>query len=146
MKDERQKFSEDRKSFFRILGKPEVIASLALILSFFLTWFSNPIFSVPAYKISRMLEFVSIPQPVHLILNTVSFLIPIGGLVIILLAIIKKSTATVAMIVGMLPIIMIVVLYFYNHFILKQLALGSVMAVIAAVVLLITGALKSPGF
>ncbi len=54
----------------------------------------------------------------------------------------KKSTSTVAMLVGMLPIIIIVVLFFNNRFILKQLGPGSILAVIAAIVLLITGAIK----
>jgi len=142
MKDDRQKLSEAKKSFFRIFWKPEVVASLVLILAFFLSWFSNPIFSVPAYKISRVLEFFSISQPIFFILTVLTFLIPVGGLIIIMFSILNKSTSTVAMLVGMLPIIIIVVLFFNNRFILKQLGPGSILTVIAAIVLLITGAIK----
>jgi hypothetical protein len=45
----------------------------------------------------------------------------------------------------MLPIILILVLLFYNRFVLEQLALGSITALVCALTLLITGALKPPG-
>lgn len=124
----------------------QVTAALMLIISFFLTWFRNPIFSIPGYKISRLLIFISIPQPIDFILNTVAFLIPIGGLAIIILTLINKSAATVSMITGMFPIILIVVLLFHHRFILEQLAVGSIITLICGPVLLLTGALKSPGY
>jgi len=123
----------------------QAAAALMLIISFFLTWFRNPIFSVPGYKISRLLEFISIPQPIDLILNVTAFLIPIGGLATIILTLIKKSAATVSMITGMFPVILMVVLLFHHRYILEQLAVGSVLTLICAPVLLLTGALKSPG-
>jgi hypothetical protein len=123
----------------------QAVTALVLIISFFLTWFRNPIFSVSGCSISRMLAFISTPQPVDLILKMTAFLIPIGGLAIIILTLINKSAATVSMITGMLPIILMLVLLFHHRFILGQLAEGVIMTLICAPVLLICGALKSPG-
>jgi hypothetical protein len=128
-----------------ILIMLQVAAALILIISFFLIWFRNPIFSVPGYNLARLLEFISIPHPIDLILTFVAFLIPVGGLAIIILAHINKSAATVSMMTGMLPIILMVVLYFHHPFITGQLAVGSIMTLICAPVLLICGALESPG-
>jgi hypothetical protein len=123
----------------------QVAAALILIISFFLNWFRNPIFSAPGYNLPRLLEFISIPHPIDLFLTIVAFLIPVGGLAIIILTRINKSAAAISMITGMLPIILMVVLYFHHPFIPGQLATGSIMTLICAPVLLICGALESPG-
>jgi len=134
--------SDSKINFSGILKKPELIASLLLVIAFFLPWFKNPVILIPGYEISKILSFFSIPQPVFFFLLLLTFLLPLGGAIIFILSILNKPVGLFCMITGMLPLVIMVVLYFKTHLVLNQMAGGIFLTIMTAILLLIIGANK----
>jgi hypothetical protein len=133
--------STDQSShFLRVIKKPEVLSSIVLIVAFSLPWFVNPVLTAAGYNIARLLHFINVFQSIAGMITLLVYLIPIGAAVIIILSLFNKSTGPAAMLVGSVPVIIIIVLFFRCRYILYQCRIGILLTLAASLVLLIAGA------
>jgi hypothetical protein len=124
------------------LKNPGFWAAAVLTVSFFLPWLSNPQISAAGYDLEDFLRFFSTLEPVAGIFSVLVYLIPAGGLCIMILVVLKKSSGLLSLITAMGPLVMFVVLILRSPFILSQMQVGMILTLAAALILLITGALE----
>ena len=131
---------EQSSRFYIFFKRMEMTAAVLMIIAFFLPWFSNPIVTSAGYNIKKFLNFFNELQPVAAIISIIVWLAPIGAIVIIIMNALKKSTGTPAMVTGMIPVVMMIVLASKSRYIIPQCTLGVYLTLLAAAGLLLTGA------
>ena len=125
----------------RFYKNPQVWAACVLSLSFFLPWFSNPQLTGSGYNIGGFLRFFSALAPVAGTFTVVAYLVLAGGILILLLNLFGKPTGLISLITAMGPPAMFIALVFRSPLILGQIQFGMILSLLAAAVLLITGAI-----
>jgi uncharacterized protein YacL len=131
---------EQSSRFYNFFKKMEQTAAVLLAIAFFLPWFSNPMVNAAGYNIKNFLVFFKDLQPVSMIVAVIVWLVPIGALIIIVMNAFKKSTGTLAMITGMIPVVVVIVLVFKSRYIIPQCRFGLYLTLLGAAALLLTGA------
>ncbi len=132
--------TDQSNHFLRVVKKPVGVSAIVLIAAFFLPWFANPVLTVAGYNMARLLHFINVFQSIAGMITLLVYLIPIGAAVIIILSLFNKSTGPAAMLVGSVPVILIIVLFFRCRYILHQCRIGILLTLAASLVLLIAGA------
>ena len=125
----------------RFYKNPQVWAAAALVLSFFLPWFSNPQISGSGYNIGGFLRFFSALAPVAGVFTVVAYLVLACGILILILNLYGKPTGLISMIAAMGPPVMFIALLLRSPLIPGQIQFGMILGLLAAAVLLITGAI-----
>ncbi len=126
--------------FYNFFKGIEITAAILLIIAFFLPWFSNPVVTAGGYNIIRFLKFIEAFKPVAMIIAAITILIPVGAVALLIMNALKKSTGFLAMITGMIPMVMMIVLTFKCRYIIPQCRFGLYITLFGAAALLLTGA------
>jgi Na+/proline symporter len=125
----------------RLLTSPQILASLVLILAFFLPWFKSPAFSFTGVQIQEFLHFSDIfardAGVTGFLFKACVYLTPIFALFVIVLAFLRKSTAIAGLVGSLLPFGALGIVLVNSNEILGQMGIGVYMTMIAALALIL---------
>ncbi len=116
---------------------PLKATAAALFVSFFLPWFKIPAaqgtaaysgFSVGAFLKSSGIFGAGF---LGILFQILIFLIPVGAVVVLILALLKRKTEIAALILGLLPFLALIIILFKSNQVLDQLGIGVYLAMVA---------------
>ncbi len=118
---------------------PLLIAAGGLVVLFFLPWFKLSGASYPGYAVGSFLSTSGYLGSAFLswIFQILVFLIPIAGLLVIVLAVMRRKTEVVALISGLLPFVALIFILFNSSQVLDQLGIGVYLAMVAGLTVVI---------
>lgn len=133
-----KKKSVDETSIYK---QPKVMAATALFIAFFLTWFKTDVSTYLGLQVSQFVSGNSIfPSTTSLgaiLFSIFIYLVPVSAIVVVVSAILKKSTKTTALVSGLLPFAALGILLLANKNALGQLGFGVYISMVAGLALII---------
>lgn len=120
--------------------KPQMIASVLMIGSFFLPWFSGAAGSFSGFQFRGFLQAnpdAGGSPPMGIILTFLIYLVPVFSLIIIVQLIAKKSIKLTALLAGITPFVALLIILFLRREILAQMNIGVYATIVLALTLII---------
>jgi len=137
-KDEETKTAETTSS--NASTTPKIVAAVVLLIAFILPWFKGSGFSYSGFQVQGFINSQNIFLDANFagwIFTLCVFLTPIFAIVTLVLTFIKRSTAIVALVAGLLPFVALGIILVSSNEVLSQLGIGVYITMLAGLALII---------
>ena len=137
-KDEEPKATETTSS--NASTTPKIVAAVVLLIAFLLPWFKGSGFSYSGFQVQGFINSQNIFLDANFagwIFTLCVFLTPIFAIVTLVLTFMKRSTAIVALVAGLLPFAALGIILVSSNEVLSQLGIGVYITMLAGLALII---------